>query len=183
MEMLLELGTEANYCKALPLLGPPGCGKTHFALQYARLFEEKFGTKLRTLYVEVTTGTNLKGLAADVLKNAGDPDPGYGTQAEKTARAAVLMKGRYDLLYLDEFHRLIDRASQKVDKKAADWVTNFLNYKICPVVMIGEARCARIFVDSDQFDGRTFSPARMDAFDWVPRRTGLSIGISSRPSR
>jgi hypothetical protein len=166
MELLLELGTEANYCKALPLLGPPGCGKTHFVHQYAALFEEKHGSKLRTLYVEVTAGTSLRGLAADVLKAAGDPDPGYGTQTEKTARAVNLLKGNYDVIYLDEFHRLINSQNQIVDKKAADWITNFLNYKVCPMVMIGEARCERVFVGSLQFDGRTFATARMEAFDW-----------------
>ena len=166
IEMLLELGWQADYCKALPLLGPPGTGKTLFIKEYARLFEAKFGRKLRTLYIEVPSTASTNGLATELLKKLGDAAPTHGIETEKVGRIIGHMKGRYDLLYLDEFQRLIDRKTDFVDKKAAGLVATLLNKTLCPIILTGEIESERVFGINEHFEDRTFAPVFMTPFDW-----------------
>jgi Cdc6-like AAA superfamily ATPase len=113
LEMLLQLGRQADYCKALPLLGPPGTGKTLFIKEYATLFEKKHKRKLRSLYVEVPSSATTNGLVSTILNRLGDAAPTHGIETAKVARIVGHMLGRFDILYLDEFHRLIDRNTAK----------------------------------------------------------------------
>jgi hypothetical protein len=166
MELLLNMGWQANYCKALPLLGPPGCGKTQFAHQYSLLFEEEHKQKLRSLYIEVSPRKLRTDVSVDFLKACGDPDPAYGKLAQRMIRLEKLMGERYDVAFLDEFHRLINSETQKVEKEAADWVAHFLNRRICPLAIVGELKSARVFSDSDHFAERTFAVCPMSPFDW-----------------
>lgn len=169
LEILLELGRQADYCKALPLLGPPGTGKTLFIKEYARLFEAKHGQKLRALYVEVPSSATTNGLASKLLETLGDAAPTYGIETAKVARIINHMKGRFDILYLDEFQRLIDRNTEKVDKKAAGLVATLLNQSLCPIVLVGEIQSERVFADSQHFEDRTFAPVFMSPFDWASK--------------
>jgi len=166
LEFLLEEGEAPYYCMALPMLGPPGCGKTHLSHEYPLLFEQKHQQKLRSLYIEVSPRRARTDVSVDFLKACGDPDPAWGKTAEKMIRLVKLMENRYDIVFLDEFHRLINKDTQKVETEAADWVTFFLNTKLCPLVMVGEYRCDRIFTNSDQFEGRTFATCPISPFDW-----------------
>ncbi len=166
LEMLLELGWQADYCKALPLLGPPGTGKTLFIKEYARLFEAKYKRKLRTLYTEVPSSASTNGLASELLSNLGDAAPTHGIETAKVARIINHMGGHYDLLYLDEFQRLIDRNTENVDKKAAGLVATLLNKCLCPIVLIGEIQSERVFSINEHFEDRTFAPIYIRPFDW-----------------
>jgi hypothetical protein len=166
LEMLLQLGRQADYCKALPLLGPPGTGKTLFIKEYATLFEKKHKRKLRSLYVEVPSSATTNGLVSTILNRLGDAAPTHGIETAKVARIVGHMLGRFDILYLDEFHRLIDRNTAKVDKKAAGLVATLLNEGICPIVLVGEVQSERVFADSTHFEDRTFAPVWMTPFDW-----------------
>jgi Cdc6-like AAA superfamily ATPase len=158
LEMLFELGWQADYCKALPLLGPPGTGKTLFIKEYAALFECQYKRKLRYLYVEVPSSASTNGVASKMLDCLGDAAPTYGIETAKVARIVGHMKGRFDILYLDEFQRLIDRNTEKVDKKAAGLVATLLNERVCPIVLVGEVQSERVFADSMHFEDRTFAP-------------------------
>jgi hypothetical protein len=163
----LPLAWKENHCLALPILGPPGCGKTQFVKRYHSLFERKYDRKLRALYVEVSTRSFRTNVSVDFLMKLGDPNPRYGILPQRFHRLAKLMTGKYDIVFLDEFHRLIDSNTQQVEKDAADWVTFFLNAKICPLVIVGEMKCERVFVDSAQFEGRTWGTVEMRPFDWA----------------
>jgi hypothetical protein len=166
LKMLLQLGRQADYCKALPLLGPPGTGKTLFIKEYATLFEQKHKRKLRSLYVEVPSSATTNGLVSTILNRLGDAAPTHGIETAKVARIVKHMLNRFDILYLDEFHRLIDRNTEKVDKKAAGLVATLLNQCICPIVLVGEVQSERVFADSTHFEDRTFAPVWMTPFDW-----------------
>ena len=166
IEMLLELGWQADYCKALPLLGPPGTGKTLFIKEYSRLFEAKHGQKLRALYTEVPSNATTNGLATELLNKLGDAAPTHGIETEKVGRIIRHMQGRYDLLYLDEFQRLIDRKTDFVDKKAAGLVATLLNKTLCPIILAGEVESERVFGINEHFEDRTFAPVFMTPFDW-----------------
>lgn len=166
VNLLLQHGWTANYCHALPILGPPGCGKTHFIQQYPKIYEEENGRKLRSLYVEVKATSNLRSFVATILKDAGDPDHQSGTADVKTDRLYALMEGNYDVLFLDEFQRLIDKKTEKVLQDIADWVAGFLNKKICPVVFGGELKTERVFRSNAHFEGRTFATYRMGPYRW-----------------
>ena len=173
LEMLLELGWQASYCKALPLLGPPGTGKTLFIKEYSRLFEAKHGRTLRSLFVEVPSSATTNGLVTKLLDILGDAAPTNGIETAKVSRIVKHMRGRFDILYLDEFQRLIDRNTEKVDKKAAGLVATLLNQSLCPIVLVGEIQSERVFVDSEHFEDRTFAPVFMTPFDWALKKDRL----------
>jgi energy-coupling factor transporter ATP-binding protein EcfA2 len=167
VDLFLSLARKRNYSLALPLLGPPGCGKTQFAKHYPVLFEKKYGQKLRSLYIEVSTRQTRTNVSVDFLTLLGDANPKHGLLPMRFKRLVRLMEGNYDIIFIDEFHRLINSDTQRVEKEAADWVTLFLNAKICPVVMVGEMKCERVFVDSPQFEGRTLATVPMRPYDWA----------------
>jgi hypothetical protein len=141
IDRLIGEGWEENYCKALPLFGPPGSGKTHILTNYVP--ERAPDARIRT--IEVEAGCTLKRLATSVLDALGDPAPGYFTQAEQTSRAAEgAARLHLDALVFEEFHRLIDSKTDRVNQDVGNWVTGFLNRRACPLILVGEPIAMRV---------------------------------------
>jgi hypothetical protein len=89
IEMLLKHGWEKTYCRALLLAGPSRSGKTTIVDRYIDLRIGKLAQRPPIppiVRVDVTQGCTLKSYVTEVLIKLGDPDPEYGSQAEKTRR-------------------------------------------------------------------------------------------------
>lgn len=151
---LINDGWEEHYCKALPLFGPPGCGKTHILNNYA----PECAPEARIRIIEVEQGCTLKRFTTNVLNGLDDPDPGYfprESQAEMAKRAADGAKRlRLDALAFEEFHRLIDWKTDRVNKDVGDWVTGFLNQRACPLILVGEMSAMRVLNSNPMLDRR-----------------------------
>ena len=142
LDELVRRSDDEGQNLALPILGPSGAGKTRACQQWVRLREQatkEAGGRFNAVWVEIPADCTLKGLAADILTALGDPDPDYGSQADRTRRIAELAAARnLDLLVLDELQRFIGADTGRVKREVANWLTGLINRNICPLVLIGE---------------------------------------------
>ena len=166
IDTLNEEGWERKYCKAQTMFGIPGTGKT---LTLANYVDRRAG-KYKSLVVEVSPGCNSRSFSSDLLKAVDDPAPDYGSPGERHRRAMkAILALDLDFLVLEEFHRLISTKTDKVDEDVANWVTGFLNQRICPLVLIGEPSAYRVINSlSNEFLGqRCMPPFDFTPFDWA----------------
>ena len=165
IEEVIEFGWERDYCKATRLFGLPGTGKTHAVTHFEQLRCGERGWKVLTL--EVAPGLTPRMFGEQFLEGLGDPSPAFGSPNQKLSRAgeAVTAQG-YDVIILEEFHRLIDDRTDKVNHAVGHWVTGFLNLRVCPLVLMGEPSAERVLRGNDMLDQRTFPGFFVTPYDW-----------------
>jgi predicted AAA+ superfamily ATPase len=173
IDELMERGWEANFCRALLLLGPARCGKTHILKEWTRRRHEA-NPEFKATITEVPPGCTLKGMAAQLLEDLGDPDPDYGSQNDKTRRIQEIGGGR-DLIIIDEVQRLIDEKTEKVKKDVANWLTNLLNRRICPLLLVGERHAELVFQGNMYLEGRTIGQVPVEPYDWHESKDRLEF--------
>lgn len=91
-----------------------------------------------------------------MLQKLGDPLYNQGTEKILTARLKqYLLTTDVELLIIDELQHLIDTDTQRVIKKAADWLKQLLNDVNLPIVFGGIKEDAiNIFNSNRQLDER-----------------------------
>jgi hypothetical protein len=163
IDNLLKRGWEKKYCKGLVILGVPGTGKTHILSAY----EEQHADTVRMLTVEVGPKGDLPSFVTDLLIALNDPAPVHGTVSERTRRAnSALEKYQPDLIAFEEFHRLIDGKTDKVNDDVGKWITAFLNDRICPVLLVGEPSGRRVIETNTMLKQRCVPQYELTPFDW-----------------
>lgn len=167
MDELMARGWETNFCRALLLLGPSRCGKTHILKEWTRK-RVAAEASFRAIITEVPSACTLKGMAAQLLDDLGDPAPGYGTENDMTRRIHDLCEG-IDVIIIDEIQRLIDEKTEKVKKEVANWLTNLLNKRVCPLLLVGERQAELVFQGNMYLEGRTLGQVAVDPYDWNDR--------------
>ncbi|SDD49372.1 TniB family NTP-binding protein [Belnapia rosea] len=172
LDMLVEEGRERNYAKALALLGPPRSGKTFIFENWAKLRLGVNGTSNlnpRLPYIEVDQNSNPNKIATTSLDVLGDPDPGYGNEADKTRRVIKELERRAPLFTVfDEVHNLINSDTNRVIESAGRWVTRVLNANVSPLLIIGEPRSIRLFGKNNrQLGGRLLLCEEIEPYDWA----------------
>lgn len=178
MDQLMDRGWETNFCRALLLLGPSRCGKTHILKEWRRrrtITEPGF----KAVVTEVPSACTLKGMAAQLLEDLGDPDPDYGTQNDKTRRIHDIGKDCH-LIIIDEVQRLIDEKTERVKNDVANWLTNLLNRRICPLLLVGERQAEKVFNGNMYLEGRTLGQVPVDPYDWHNKedRNGFRVFLN-----
>ena len=169
IDELMERGWEAEFCRALLLLGPARCGKTHILKEWLRRrtarAESGETAPFKAVVAEVPAGCNLKGMATVLLSALGDPDPDYGSQTDKTRRIHETA-GELDLIVIDEVQRLMDAETGRVKKDVANWLTGLLNQRICPLLLVGERHAELVFQGNMYLEGRTLGQVPVEPYDW-----------------
>ena len=169
IDELMERGWEAEFCRALLLLGPARCGKTHILKEWLRRRMAKAEpggiAPFKAVVAEVPAGCTLKGMAAVLLSALDDPDPDYGSQTDKTRRIHETA-GELDLIVIDEVQRLMDAETGRVKKDVANWLTGLLNQRICPLLLVGERHAELVFQGNMYLEGRTLGQVPVDPYDW-----------------
>lgn len=165
IEEVIKFGWERKYCKATRLFGEPGTGKTHIATYFEQIKCGEGGWKVLTL--EVAPGLTPRMFGEQFLEGLGDPSPAFGSPAEKLSRAGQAVRAQgYDAIILEEFHRLIDDKTDKVNLAVGHWVTGFLNLRVCPLVLMGEPGAERVLRDNKMLKQRTFPGCVITPYDW-----------------
>jgi len=80
------------------------------------------------------------------------------------------------MLIFDEFQNLIDRDSEKLSDKAANWLKELINdedYKVS-IVIVGLERTKKLF-ENDQLRSRFWNPVRMREFNWNDEKQRLDL--------
>ena len=127
--------------------------------------------------METPASPTIKSMASIVLKGLGDPIYSKGTHVQLTERISVLMKEQnVRMLIFDEFQNLIDRDSEKLSDKAANWLKELINdedYKVS-IVIVGLERTKKLF-ENDQLRSRFWNPVRMREFNWNDEKQRLDL--------
>ncbi len=173
IEELMMRGWEASFCRALLILGPSRCGKTHIFTEWLRRRRETEAS-FKAVVTEVPQGCSLRQMAAQLLENLGDPDPDYGSQGEKTRRIAQLATG-YDVIVIDELQRLVDDNTGKVKKDVSGWLTNLLNRRLCPLILVGELHADLVLQGNMYLVGRTLGQVLVAPYSWHDERDRLEF--------
>lgn len=168
LDELHENGWMQRHCLGALLLGPSQSGKTSMAWEWSRRRAKSaaaVGDTFKTAYVEIPAKGDVPAVAAEVLGTLGDPDPGHGSQYQKTTRVAdAVRRQAIDILILDEIQRLVDEKG-KLRSLAAAWITGLLNKRICPILFIGEPSGALVF-EKQYLSGRTQGEIPVAPYDW-----------------
>jgi predicted AAA+ superfamily ATPase len=175
IDELMTRGWEASFCRALLILGPSRCGKTHIFTEWLRRRRET-EPLFKAVVTEVPQGCSLRQMAAQLLENLGDPDPDYGSQGEKTRRIAQLATG-YDVIVIDELQRLVDDNTGKVKKDVSGWLTNLLNRRLCPLLLVGELHADLILQGNMYLVGRTLGQVSVAPYNWHDDQERLEFRV------
>jgi hypothetical protein len=181
IDTLFQFGWEKTYCRALLLAGPSRSGKTTIVDRYIESRLNLDGQAERPpipsiVKVDVTQGSTLKSHVTEVLIKLGDPDPEYGSQAEKTRRVAEsIQRHGVSGLVFDETHWLTDSDSKKIKSDVSQWIASLLNRRVCPILFVGETRAERIFETGDYAEGRTMGEVEIRPYDWGSEKDRLEF--------
>lgn len=142
----------------LLITGESGCGKSTLRKTYVKQFPRYEGvdrTVVPVLHLELPSQPTVKNVAERILIELGDPFAEKGSAEGKTARIVTLLKECYvELVILDEFQHFVDRSSEKVEYKVADWLKSLINASKVPFVLMGLPRCQRILDVNEQLRRR-----------------------------
>ena len=174
LERLMARPTTENHANALPVLGPPGWGKTEVVVQFCyeeTKRREAEGRCFRCAFVRLPGTASTKNIASRTLDTLGDPAPNSGDAASMTHRVVnLLTKGAYDLLIFDDVDNLIDQETDRVVQKAAAWLQEMLNSTKTPIVMTGTRKFTRVLRANAFLRRRCGSLAPLDPLDWTKDR-------------
>lgn len=155
---------------SLFISGKTGVGKStlleEYTSHYPREVLEEY-TRVPVLHVKIPVGATPKSVATTILDKLGDPNYDRGTEINQTARLYKLFKKcQVEMIILDEFQHLIDKETQKVLKKASDWVKRFTEEIQIPVVLCGMPESEDIFGHNEQLDRRFCNKQELKAFSY-----------------
>jgi len=194
LDELLQSPVTANHARARALVGPARCGKTTFVREYLKscLRSEEGRRPLKYLYVEMRDDTKPASIAFETLRMMDDPNPGYGTPAQRSARVLNLIERRgYDLIIYDEAHNLVDSETKRVEERGVKWFNSLLNDCRRPLLLIGYERLEPVIKRNASLGGRMkpfphFRPHRHDDPDdllemqWILGHLEPQLGFSEK---
>ncbi|CAM4518912.1 TniB family NTP-binding protein [Paenibacillus typhae] len=143
----------------LCIIGQTGAGKSSIIELYASKYphvEEEERTHIPVLLVSVPPrAKSPRVLASKILREMKDQFFDSGSEEHMTHRICNYVdKCDIKMIFLDEFHHLIDRDTDYVLASASDWLKTFIDKVKIPVVLVGLPESERIFSYNEQLDGR-----------------------------
>lgn len=169
-----QMSKSAREPECMLIIGHSGVGKTTIKDHYLSKNppkEMKSGTVVPVLTVTTPVLAKMDTIAAAILASLGDPAPYEGKLEAKTQRLYALLKRcRVELIFLDEFHHLIDRDKAKVLRNVSDWLKNFISETKIPVVLMGLPSCQQIIDSNEQLRRRFSSQLNVGRFEWRKTR-------------
>lgn len=170
-----EMSLLAHEPQCMSLEGVTGAGKSTLVRDYVALFprlEEVDGTRIPIFYAETPSPVTVKGMAATMLAQLGDPAAHRGTLWAMNFRLIRLMIDcRVELVILDDFHHLIDKETNRILEQISDWLKVLIKETGIPFLVVGIAgKVERILEANAQLSRlfavrETLEPFRFDPTD------------------
>jgi len=159
--------------RCIAILGPSGCGKSTMIDDFIKnLGPSKDPRKKMVLVIETPTNPTVRAMASEVLQTIGDPHYTRGTEVSMTQRILLYIKELgIQFIIFDEFQNLIDKDSDKLCFKAADWVKRLRNKGKIPIAIAGLERTEEIFLINKQLRKRFKESYFIKPFDWNNKST------------
>jgi hypothetical protein len=136
-----HMSQTAGEPQCMSLEGVPGAGKSTLVQDYARAFPRFLtdeGVQIPVFYMETPSPVTVKGMAAAMLEQLGDPAAHRGTQWSMNSRLIRLMIAcRVEIAILDDFHHLIDCETNRVLVKVSDWLKVLIKETGLPFLVVG----------------------------------------------
>jgi hypothetical protein len=151
--------------------GNSGVGKSTLIAEYARHWPRNDvddGVQVPVLKTEVPLPATISGLATQLLRALGVPNPGAGTVDHRRWRlVSMLKKCAVQLVILDEFQHLVERGSRRRIETVADWIKSVINETKIPFVLVGMPSARSALEHSAQLARRFRIRREIEPFDWV----------------
>ena len=158
IEEQLELYRNTGVAQHLLVLGESGTGKSsicrYLVVKYPRrVLPER--DVVPALNVSVPAAATIAGLASEILRALGDPDPNSGTVPTKTHRITTLCRGcSVELLLIDEAQHLHDRGRATTHYMVGDWLKQLIDELSIPTVFLGLPRLEQLLHINEQLRRR-----------------------------
>jgi hypothetical protein len=169
-----EMSLLSHEPQCMSLEGVTGAGKSTLVQDYVALFprrEEIDGTRIPIFYAETPSPVTVKGMAATMLAQLGDPAAHRGTLWSMNFRLIRLMIDcRVELVILDDFHHLIDKETNRILEQISDWLKVLIKETGLPFLVVGiagkvesileaNAQLSRLFAVRETLEPFRFDPA------------------------
>lgn len=171
MEQNFTYAQQASEPICMALLGESRTGKSRaletFVLNHPRQRLDD-GMNVPVVLVTAPSRPTVKSLAELMLEELGAPDPGHGTENERTRRLKVLMKGTQTrMLMVDEFQHFYDKGTKAIIHHVTDWLKILVDDLRCALVVAGLPSCKAVIDQNEQLAGRFQSPIHLSRFHWT----------------
>jgi len=171
METCRKESALANEAMSMLIYGQSGAGKTTLINQYLKNFPRKTtsdGSIVPVFFASLPSKVTIKGCAKTLLKALGAPNASHGDEIDMTSRLVTLIKNcGVELIILDEFQHLLQRASAKGAQQASDWLKELMNKTKVPLVLVGMPECTKLLEAHEQLDRRFIVVEELASFNYV----------------
>jgi hypothetical protein len=166
-----HMSQTAGEPQCMSLEGVTGAGKSTLVQDYARAFPRFLtdeGVQIPVFYMETPSPVTVKGMAAAMLEQLGDPAAHRGTQWSMNSRLIRLMVAcRVEIAVLDDFHHLIDCETNRVLEKVSDWLKVLIKETGLPFLVVGiEGTVERILDVNPQLSRLFATREALEPFKW-----------------
>lgn len=171
-----EISQEAGEPQCMCLEGCTGAGKTTLVKNYTQAFPSyhtETGTKIPVFYMETPSPVTVKGMAAEMLYQLGDPGGHQGTLWSMNSRLVNFIRDcQVQLVILDDFHHLVDCKTNRILREVSDWLKVLIKSTHVPFLVVGiDGEVRRILKANSQLS-RLFIPEELRPFEWDTGRPG-----------
>jgi thymidylate kinase len=160
--LLCREGTaQAGEPSCMVLEGVSGAGKSTLVKSYAESFpryEAKDGSRIPVFYLETPSPVTVKGMAAHMLMELGDPGAHKGTLQMMNARLIHYLRVcEVELVILDDFHHLIDSETNRIMAQVSDWLKVLIKETGIPFLVVGIENSVERILKANQQLSRLFA--------------------------
>jgi hypothetical protein len=175
-QQMSALGGEPQ---CMSLEGMPGAGKSTLVKDYAQAFPPAYtsaGVHMTVFYMLMPSPATVKGVAAAMLEQLGDPAAHKGPQWSMDSRLIKLIpECGIKLVILDDFHHLIDRDTDRILETVSDWLKVLIKKTNVPFVVVGiEGKVERILRSNPQLSRLFAARETLTPFDWETQRKAFA---------
>ncbi len=175
-QQMSALGGEPQ---CMSLEGVTGAGKSTLVRDYAHAFPQSYtaaGVYMPVFYMLMPSPATVKGVAAAMLEQLGDPAADRGPQWSMDSRLIRLIpECGITLVILDDFHHLIDRDTDRILETVSDWLKVLIKKTNVPFVVVGiEGKVERILRSNAQLSRLFAARETLEPFDWETQRRAFA---------